>query len=168
GSTQVLGTRMSNDVRANYSNHRLASLYALDDFGGALRPPSSVLFPAAYSSANDNFILIVRGAGEYVQGKSVTNEQRQVNVVDNLSVAAGNHQLKLGVDYRWLAPFTSPFSYRQFAQFTGVTAAPGGALSGAAAFAQSTAYEGSALLAHNLSIYGQDTWKVTPRLTVTY
>jgi hypothetical protein len=76
--------------------------------------------------------------------------------------------LKFGVDYRWLAPFSSPFAYSQFAQFTGVTEAPGGALSGTAAFAQSNNYQSNALLTHNLSFYGQDTWNIRPRLTATY
>ena len=49
------------------------------------------------------------GAGEYAQGKQGVNEQRQVNLLDNLSVSQGSHQLKFGVDYRWLAPFTNPF-----------------------------------------------------------
>jgi Carboxypeptidase regulatory-like domain/TonB dependent receptor-like, beta-barrel len=164
GSTQLLEPGLSNEVRVNYSNHRLTSVYSMDDFGGAVPPPDSVLFPPGHTSASDNFILIVGGAGEYVQGKQGTNEQRQVNVVDNLSVSRGGHQMKFGADYRWLAPFTSPFSYRQFAQFSSVTAS----LSGSALFAQSVTYEGNALLSRNLSLYGQDTWRVTPRWTVTY
>jgi Carboxypeptidase regulatory-like domain/TonB dependent receptor-like, beta-barrel len=168
GSTQLIRPGMSNEVRANYSNQRLSSTYTLDDFGGALPPADSILFPSGFSSKNDNFILILLGAGEYVQGKSGTNEQRQVNVIDNLSVVTGRHQLKFGVDYRWLAPFASPFSYRQFAAFSGVTAAPGGALSGTALFAQSTNYTSNALLSQNLSLYAQDAWKVSRRLTATY
>ena len=80
----------------------------------------------------------------------------------------GSHQLKFGMDYRWLAPFSSPAAYRQAAQFSGVTAAPGGALSGTALFAQATAFQTNSLLSQNFSLYGQDTWHVTPRLTVTY
>jgi len=77
-------------------------------------------------------------------------------------------QMKFGVDYRWLAPFSSPFFYRTFVQFSGVTAAPGGALSGTAAFAQPAVFAPSALLSKNFSLYGQDTWRITPRFTLTY
>ncbi len=97
-----------------------------------------------------------------IRANSATNEQRQVNLVDNLSVTKGSHQLKFGVDYRWLAPFSSPFSYRQFVQFSGVTAAPGGALSGTARSPPRSPMQGNALLSQNFSLYGQDTWKITP------
>ena len=76
--------------------------------------------------------------------------------------------MKVGVDYRWLAPFSSPFAYRPFIQFSGVTAAPGGALSGTAAFVQPALFRDNALRSHNISLYGQDTWNLTQRLTATY
>src|SRR6267154_5078155 len=168
GLTQVIKSGISNEVRANYSNQRLGSMVALDDFGRAVPPSDSLLFPAGFSSTNGVFLTFITGAGEYGHGKLATDEQRQVNVVDNLAVTKGSHQLKLGVDYRWLAPFSSPFSYQQFIFFSGVTATPGGALSGTASFAQSTAAESNALLSRNFSFYSQDTWKITPRLTLTY
>ncbi|MBV9928040.1 MAG: TonB-dependent receptor [Acidobacteria bacterium] len=168
GLTQLINPRISNEARVNYSNHRISIKFVLDDFGGAVPLPDSLFFPSGYSSANSNLIFIVGGAGEYVQGKQGTDEQRQVNLVDNLSVTKGSHQLKFGVDYRWLAPFSSPAAYRQFAQFSGVTATTGGVLSGTALFAQASAFQSNALLSQNFSLYGQDTWKVTPRLTVTY
>jgi TonB dependent receptor len=49
-----------------------------------------------------------------------------------------------------------------------VTSSPGGALSGTALFADVAALKNAALLTRNLSFYGQDMWKVSPRLTVTY
>jgi hypothetical protein len=168
GLTELITPAISNEVRANYSNDRVGGKNALDNFGGAVPLPDSALFPPGYSSANGNFEFFIGGAGEYVQGNSGTDEQRQVNLVDNLSVTRGGHQLKFGVDYRWLAPFTSPYSYGIFTQFSGVTAAPGGALSGIASFAQSAAFQAVALLSQNFSLYGQDTWKITPRFTLTY
>jgi hypothetical protein len=168
GLTQWIKPGISNEVRANYSNHRIGSTLDLDNFGGAVPVPDSLLFPSGFSSANSVFLFLITGAGQFAQGKQGINEQRQVNLVDNLSVTEGVHQLKFGLDYRWLAPFSSPFSYRQFIQFSGVTATPGGALSGRASFAQPAAFQGNALLSQNFSLYGQDTWKITPRLTVTY
>ena len=168
GLTQLIKPQISNEFRANYSNQRLGSAFDLDDFGGAVPPPNSLLFPPGFSPANAAFLLLINGAGEYGLGVAATDEQRQVNIIDNFSWTKGRHQLKFGVDYRWLSPITSPFAYRQFAQFTGLTAAPGSALSGTAAFAQPATFQATTLLSQNFSFYGQDTWKVTPRLTVTY
>lgn len=168
GATQLISPRISNEARANYSNHRIGAKFFLDDFGGAVPLPDSLLFPSGSSSANGLFGLFISGAGQYNQGNQGTSEQRQINLIDDLSLTARNHQLKFGIDYRWLAPFSSPFAYRQFAQFSGMTAAPGGALSGTASVAATFAMQSSSLLSQNFSLYGQDTWKLTPRLTVTY
>jgi Carboxypeptidase regulatory-like domain/TonB dependent receptor len=182
GITQLVSPAISNEVRANYSNQRLGSDFDLDDFGGAAPPPNALLFPPGFSPTDSAFLFLISGVGEYGEGKSATDEQRQINLIDNLSVTKGSHQLKLGVDYRWLAPFSSPFAYRQFAQFLGVAcpsmprACTGYALSGTApgatsttaAFAQPATFQATALLSQNFSVYGQDTWKITPRFTVTY
>lgn len=168
GLTHLITPGISNEVRANYSNNRVTINYVMDNFGGAIPLPDSLLFPAPFTSADSLFLFIVAGAGQYAHGKQGVNEQRQINMLDNLSVIKGSHQLKFGVDYRWLAPFTSPFGYRHFFFFSGVNANPGGALSGTVSFAQPTAFRGSSLLSQNLSLYGQDTWKITPRLTLTY
>jgi hypothetical protein len=77
-----------------------------------------------------------------------------VNLIDNLSWSKGNHELKFGVDYRWLSPFSSPLSYLQFAEFGGVTGSPGGALSGAALFADVAHLRTATLLTQNFSLYG--------------
>ena len=126
-------------------------------------------------------LFAIIGVGEYGQGKFETDEQRQVNLIDNLSLTKPSHQLKFGVDYLWLSPFSSPFSYRGFAAFSGVACPPtppciGYALSGTAPgatstttlFAQPATFQAPALFSQNFSFYGQDTWKVTPRMTVTY
>jgi Carboxypeptidase regulatory-like domain/TonB dependent receptor len=182
GITQLIKPQISNELRANYSNQKLSNDFDMDDFGGAVPLPDSLLFPAGFSSKDSGFLLLINGVGEYGQGKSATDEQRQVNLIDNLSVTTGNHQLKFGVDYRWLAPFSSPFSYRPFVQFLGVACPPApascagyalsgtapGAASTTAAFAQPSTFQAVALLAQNFSFYAQDTFKITPRLTVTY
>ena len=133
GLTELITPDISHEARVNYSNQRVGTEYSLDDFGGAVPIPDSGLFPFGYSSANSAFQLGIVGAGLLSQGKLGTGEQRQVNLVESLSVTKSRHLLKFGVDYRWLAPFTSPHVYGQSVQFSGVTISPGGALSGTAA-----------------------------------
>ena len=168
GLNHLITSQIGNEIRANYSNDRVATKFFLDNFGGAVPLPDSLMFPSGYSSSNGLFQLFIVGAGEYPQGKSATDEQRQVNLIDNLSLLKGKHQFKFGVDYRWLSPFSSPVTYAQLAYFIGMGTGSGGALSGAAAGAFIHAYQNDALLAHNISLYGQDSWKITSRLTLTY
>jgi hypothetical protein len=176
GLDQLITTRITNQVRANYSNDRIETKYVSDSFGGAVPLSNSALVPPGYSPVNSLFELFIVGAGEFARGKQATVEQRQINLIDNLSVVKGSHQMKFGVDYRWLSPFSSLYAYDQFAEFTGVTTCPtqpcnetpGDALSDTAyaAFVQAT--QSDTLLSHNFSAYGQDTWKATSRLTLTY
>jgi hypothetical protein len=168
GLTYAIMPPLSNELRANYSSDRVGSLFHLDNFGGAVPIPDSMLFPSGISSSNGLFQFLLLGAGEFAKGQFGVDEQRQVNLIDNLTWTLGSHSLKFGADYRWQSPFTSLFAYSQFAEFTGVTSSPGGALSGAAAFSDVGASQTTALLTQNFSFYGQDTWKISPRLTVTY
>lgn len=172
GSTQLISPRMSNAVRANYSMNRFATTLAMDNFGGASPLPDSALFPTGFSSKNGLFEMEILGVGVLLQGKFGTDEQRQINIVDNLSLVRHSHQMKVGVDYRWLSPFTSPNNYRQAAIFLGLTCPTppciGYTVTGTTALALTNAYQPVALLARNFSLYGQDTWKISPRLTLTY
>ena len=102
GFTQLIKPAISNEVWANYSNHRIGIRWVMDDFGGAVPPPDSILFPAGASSASSLFGLFIAGVGQYNQGKQGTSEQRQLNFNDNLSLTEGSHQLKVGMDYAGL------------------------------------------------------------------
>jgi len=172
GLNQIIAPRIVNEVRANYSNQRIGTKYILDNFGGAVPLPDSLLFPAGYSSKNAGFTLSLPGPGNYQQGKNAANEQRQVNLIDNLSITKSSHALKFGMDYRWLSPISSPYAYNQLAIFAGLTCStppcPGYAISGVSEIAAVFAYQNVTLLSHNYSVYGQDTWRVRPRLTMTY
>ncbi len=167
GLTQNMSPSLSNEVRANYSNSRAASVNHLDDFGGAVPPADTLMFPAGFSSANGVFLFVPIGGGGLVVGNGFTNEQRQINLVDNLSLTTGAHQLKFGIDYRRLSPFRSPRAYQQAATFLGMTG-PTGALSGTTLSSIVFAFGDVSLVSTNFSLYGQDTWRVTPRLTLTY
>src|SRR6266702_340198 len=55
GLAESMTQKISNEVRANYSNVRAGSNFNLDTFGGAVPLPDSLMFPTGYSSANGTF-----------------------------------------------------------------------------------------------------------------
>ncbi len=168
GSNQSITPEINNEFRANYSNDRVGTVFSTDNFGGAVPLPNSLLFPPGVSPATGVFSLYISGIGEFATGPEATDEQRQVNLVDNVAVTKGSHQMKFGVDYRWLAPFSVPYAYRQFFEFSGFSATSGGLLSGIPLFAETGAAQSDSLRSRNFSLYAQDSWKATPRLTLTY
>lgn len=167
GLTANVSQSISNEIRANYSNSSVHTSYIIDNFGGGIPLPNSLMFPTGYSPSNAAFQIYIPGIGGTGVGKPGASEQRQVNLVDNLSVTVGTHQAKFGVDYRWLSPFSNPSPYVLGLDFNGLTG-PGGAVSGIVPFASVGASEGDALLFQNFSFYGQDTWKIKRGLTLTY
>lgn len=175
GATQSISQSVSNDFRANYSKSVGSLINRLDNFGGAVVPDDSVLFPPFASSKDSLLSFNTPGAQTLFVGKNAKNVQRQLNFVDNLAVTAVTHQLKFGIDYRRLMPTGGPRKYNQSVTFTGIgpistgTAPPSGTVvSGIASSVRINAQEIVDVLVTNFSAYGQDTWKIRPRMTFTY
>jgi len=167
GATQVFTPTVSNEIRANYTKSEGASFLSLDEFGGAVLPPDSLLFPSFTTRDDALFILGIIGGRALVLGKNVGNIQRQINLVDSLSIVTGAHQLKFGIDYRLLLPVNGPRTYDQSVTFSGLNGATG-AINGTAQSAMVGTSDIVSLKFTNFSAYAQDTWKATPRLTLTY
>ncbi|MGH9907609.1 MAG: TonB-dependent receptor domain-containing protein, partial [Pyrinomonadaceae bacterium] len=166
GATAIFTPSVSNEFRFNWSRNKGSGDFLFDDLGGAIVPPDSVFFPPGAPEGDSALIFIASLAPTVVTvaGKIADNEQRQLNFVDNVSVVAGSHALKFGVDYRRLYPVVDPLDYT--AQIISIPA---------------LLQVQTALLAnifssrdqmfpvfHNFSLYGQDTWKVNQRLTLTF
>lgn len=161
--------RISNDLRFNYSRALGVNTQWLDNFGGASPPPVSAFYPASQSSDGGFLIINVTGLGSISAGNDVDNRQRQINLVNNLAGAAGNHALKFGVDYRRLSPFfglkgDAASQYRPTYNFNGLT----GLLTSRVNAAFINVKDAVALNFDQLSLFAQDTWKVSRRLTLTY
>jgi hypothetical protein len=175
GATWIMSSSASNELRANYSRNQINDSSTLDSLGGATPLNLSALIPSSASPDSAFFSFFLSPEVSYSVGPFGRNVQRQVNLVDNLSIVYGGHQLKFGIDYRRLTPISDPRKYVQLISFSGVgLTAPGVSpplgtiLSGTASSAviQSTARVD--FLFNNLSAYGQDTWKASRRLTLTY
>jgi hypothetical protein len=89
-----------------------------------------------------------------------------MNFTDSLSVTKGTHQLKFGFDFRRLSPvqgppdgFVSYFWLTTASMVSGATPDYLGILEDKSDIRQ---------IYHNFSAFAQDTWKLSPRLTLTY
>lgn len=164
GADAVLSSKAANEFRANYSTSRGRSVSALDNFGGAVAPSLSQIFPSFVDTANAQSDISIGNGRSFIVGNNGDNRQRQFNVVNNFSFVADRHTLKFGVDYRRLKLTTGPDQYRQAFTFNNVAAA----LTSTVGFFLNDAKDAVTLNFNNYSFYAQDTWRATNRLTLTY
>ena len=163
-ATFFLTSEITNDFRANYSRVKGETSNILDNFGGAVPLSASQVFPSFASPKDSFFAFLVAFSPTLSLGKTATSLQRQINLVDTLSVVKSTHQLKFGIDYRRLSPIFGPAVYSQVALFNNATAARTATASSIVISARQTARP----LFSNFSAFAQDTWKANPRLTLTY
>jgi hypothetical protein len=175
GLNWLISRTIFDSVRFNYSRQTAGGSNHLDDFGGATPPGPAALMPAgtsvnnSFAVFNAAFVGIFSGANDNLQslflGLDARNQVSQWNVVNDLSVTRGAHQLKVGIDYRRLpiqqAGFKSSVNYLpldavQFASQVTVSAISNSVTNPADFYFQS------------FSAYAQDRWKIGPRLSLTY
>jgi hypothetical protein len=162
--TFVLNAQTTNDLRANYSRVRGETINLQDNFGGAVPLTASQVFPP-FAAPEDSFVgLLFNFSPTLSIGKTASSLQRQLNIVNTFSSVTGGHQLKFGVDYRRLTPIFGPATYSMVALFNNANAARTGTASSLLIGARQQAH----LIFTNFSAFGQDTWRVNRRLTVTY
>jgi len=163
GGTVSLAPSIENEFRVNYSTNRSRHLNRADDFGGAVPPADSLLFPASYASPNSSrFIFSVDAGLRFVVGRSSDHAQRQLNLVDNLSILKGSHAIKVGADFRDLSVDFGPQDYGLQIRFHTVNEAVTGDTPVVSIFT----FDPLVLGFCNLSLYVQDTWKLNSRFTV--
>lgn len=89
GTTAIFSASATNDLRFNYSRSRGANDNIVDNFGGATVPSLSALSPTFPVDANSYVTINLGFPLAYSVGFESDNLQRQINIVDNLSIVAG-------------------------------------------------------------------------------
>jgi len=165
GADWVLSSISTNELRFNYSKTTASGRFTEDQFGGA-RPLASLPFPDSFTSQNGFLQFAILGLKqENLQvGRIGDNVQRQINIVDGFATQRQSHSLKFGVDLRRLTPALGPQAYRQDALFRNVSLAG----TGTPLDSLTESNVGADFLFRNLGLYAQDTWRLHPRLMLTY
>ena len=171
GATMVFSPTISNELRTNYSTNAGEFGLTQDSFGGATPIPHEALLPPQFAPlgvpANGGFVIggfpgFTASTAPKVELNLLNANQRQFNIVDNISLMIGRHQFKLGADYRRLMPIQEPRSYILVAQFLSLAAVQTGTAS-LVAIGRGTAAKP---IFETFSAFGQDAWKLSPRLTL--
>ena len=164
GATAFLSPRMTSETRFNYSWMFAGTHERVDDFGGAVPVPDSVLYPSFTNRDESAFFFRVTGGAGFVDGTISRNRQKQFNWVQGFNWSTTRHLIKFGADFRWLLPsvFTRDFdtSYtfaNTAAMITGIAAT--GAVNGFPV----VDYQYS-----NYSAFAQDQYRLSDALTLTY
>lgn len=163
GGTQVAGSSLFVDVRANWTRATGATANRTDDFGGAVPLETRRLFPGFMDPSRDSGIVSI-GTLTYRDGQQADNEQRQVNLVASVSTAWRGHMVKAGIDARRMAPRIASNGTFQVV-FANIAQASAGTATQAVVNVGATPREGRL---DNWSAFLQDVWQVGPRLTLTY
>lgn len=164
GVNMVFNSRLANSLRGNYSRQNSNLSYKLDSFGGAVPISSDLLLPGL--SPTDNLAYFqALDTGYYQVGSGGRNGTKQLNFTDDLIWSTGKHELKFGGDYRALFLDVNPYQNEPLYL---VLSTQGFLSSGSTDFFYTQTNLASQFLSQAFSIYAQDTWKITPRLTLTY
>jgi hypothetical protein len=166
GLTYAITPQIGDELRFNWSSSVASDIGHLDGLGGATPLSPSMLFPSSVDARHAEFVMLFANASnsDLVVGPNNDNRQRQWNVVNNFSWQWRDHLFKFGLDYRRLTPSLDGPRYTQLAEFPNVPSAIS-----ATAIAVLEAFAGPVQGASpNYSLYSQDTWKVFPRLSLTY
>jgi hypothetical protein len=164
GLAVALTPQLSNNLRGNYSEQSAGVVDGLDSFGGATPISAETLGPGLAAPSASYLLFGTFDTGVYVTGPSAQNRSQQFNFADDLSLARGTHQLKFGADYRAIAfdvrPFASAINY--------VVPEVSGLVANGEALIQGESTHPTSLLVETTSLYAQDAWQVSPRMTFTY
>ncbi len=165
GLTALISPRLNNELRVNTTNTTVDGDWRTTGAGGATPLDLSLLpLPVAAPREQSFYQLTVAGVGQLITGRAGVNSERQINLVDTLSLNRGTHQFRFGGDYRRLRlnrggpPYSVGVSFESLADL----------LANQNMLLVFSEAEQVSSVVRNVSFFVQDTWRVRPRLTVTY
>jgi carboxypeptidase family protein/TonB-dependent receptor-like protein len=164
GVNMSLGHNIFNALRGNYSVQNAGLIQGLDSFKGAVPLDTSLLLGPLPHSENRALFFAGGLAGPYAVGHDAANRARQFNLVDDLSITVGTHQLKFGGDYR--AIVVENVSFKNLVGFFVFNLQ--GFVNSGSGFLVTETVSPAKMVTQAVSLYAQDSWKISPRLAMIY
>lgn len=163
-------SRMTDELRFNYSNSSGEYSISPSPLGGATVYPLDALVPREYIPTGGGYwgdmILNLPGDTfpEVPKYQKIGVHQHQYSLINNTSIARGSSLIQFGVDYRRLSPLVNPIQYETNFFLESPQEVQQGYSSTASIAAARPAYP----IYHNLSLYARNHHKVSSKLTLDY
>jgi len=163
GWNAQVSREMLNELRGNYSTQRSESSYSMDSFGGAV-PVDPQVFLGSLPADQNRFLFQTFDTAYLQAGPNARNQTKQMNFADDLSMSRGTHLLKFGGDYRGIFLDLAQSGYSA----TYSTPTLQSLLTSDVASLFALRKISSRVLVQALSVYAQDGFRISRRLTLTY
>jgi len=166
GATSAISSRFYNELRFGYSTNEVTVTATPDNFKGAQAPNlfqlQGVGQPMNPTVEVDLCVDNFQFCSSIVQALS-SAQQKQWNLTDAVSLTAGRHQIKFGIDWRRSTPSylqSNPVIVYDFFSSGSVQA-------NTVDFGVSIAEANAFPVYTNFSAFAQDEWRATPRLALS-
>lgn len=164
GANVSISPRVTFVVRSNYSTQESSFSNAMSALKGAV-PFDTGLLLGSEPAASSQVLFQTFDTGFVISGPSGRNRAKQLNFVGDVVLAVGAHQLQFGTDYR--AIFLNVIQPDHRVTFFSNSVADFVSSNGSGTLL-TDANTMPQLLTQLTSLYAQDTWKLNPRLMLTY
>lgn len=169
GASALASPNISSDLRLNITRTTVASRWMATGAGGAMPFDLSSLFPpnAAPATAPSGTVLYgfaIGGIGQILAGEGSRSRQNQWNIVETVAWNTPAHAIRLGIDYDRLTPTRD----RIASSIAGAYSSLAALLNNGPMLLSTSQADQASSLVESLSMFAQDTWRVTPQLTATY
>jgi hypothetical protein len=163
GASGIVTPNIADEFRFGMTGNDYKSNRYLDDFGGAT-PFAISAVPGLNNGSWLTFFLFY-DLYPYYLIEPQSNRQRQINVVDSLTQTFRRHNFKYGVDYRRLVTSEELPPLWEVGYYTDEASVLSNTPAGLYVYTQSINMKAHS---SNFSLYAQDEWKATDRLSVSY
>jgi hypothetical protein len=170
GATARINASLTDEFRFNYTLNWGAGTSNPAAIAGAVPYARDLIVPDQYAAG----ISVEAAAGVYLPDSSISNnypgysstdiKTRQFNLVDDVDWTHGRHTLKVGADFRRLMPSYNPVQDDTAFDILSIE----GVEQGFSDLVIRAAATPARPVFLNLSLYIQDHWKLTDRLTLDY
>ena len=163
GANGAITNNIADEFRFGLTGNDYKSNRYLDNFGGAT-PFSIGSVPGLNDGSWLTFFLFYASYPYYLI-EPQSNRQRQVNIVDSLTETFHRHSFKYGVDYRRLITSEELPPLWEVGYYFDEASVLSNTPAGLFVYTQSINMKARTT---NFSLYAQDEWKATDRLSVSY